>query len=107
VGVPARDLPVYIQDQASILNAGNFIADLSSGFVYAIQQPETLEEARNALAALRTPALSQEGYAVVMDAPGELDRWGYVPEGIDIMKALKQRWDPRGILVSPSNFLQL
>jgi glycolate oxidase subunit GlcD len=107
VGVPARDLPTYIQDQSSILNAGNFIAELSSGFVYAIQEPETLEEARDALAALRTPALAREGYAVVMDAPGELDRWGYIPEGLDIMKSLKQRWDPRGILVSPTCFLEI
>jgi glycolate oxidase subunit GlcD len=107
VGVPARELPAYIQDQASILNTGNFIADLSSGFVYTIQKPETLEEAREALSALRRPALAQEGYAVVIDAPGELDRWGYMPEGLDIMKALKQRWDPRGILVSPTCFLEL
>lgn len=107
VGVPASALPAYIQDQASILNTGNFIADLSSGFVYAIQQPETPAGARATLAALREPALAQEGYAVAMDAPGELDRWGYIPEGLDLMKALKQRWDPRGILVSPTYFLEI
>ncbi len=107
VGVPASDLPAYIQDQASILNKGTFIADLSSGFVYSIQQPETASEARETLEALRGPALARKGYAVVMDAPGELDRWGYIPEGLDLMKALKQRWDPRGILVSPTCFLEV
>ncbi|GHO93669.1 lactate dehydrogenase [Reticulibacter mediterranei] len=110
VGVPARELPAYIQDQSVTLDAGSFLADLSSGFVYAVQQPETFEEAQQALKALRAPALRLEGYAVVMDAPGEmadkLDRWGYTPQGIDVMKALKRRWDSRGILVSPERFLQ-
>jgi D-lactate dehydrogenase (cytochrome) len=110
VGVPARDLPAYIQDQSATLDTGSFLADLSSGFVYAVQQPETLEEAQQKLKALRAPALELEGYVVVMDAPGDmadkLDRWGYTPQGIDVMKALKQRWDSRGILVSPENFLQ-
>ncbi len=110
IGVPARDLPAYIQDQAATLNAGSFLADLSSGFVYATQQPETFEEAQQALNMLRMPALGLEGYAVVVDAPEAmadgLDRWGYIPQGIDVMKALKQRWDPRSILVSPDRFLQ-
>jgi D-lactate dehydrogenase (cytochrome) len=110
VGVPARDLPAYIQDQSATLDAGSFLADLSSGFVYGVQQPETLEEAQQTLKALRTPALALEGYAVVMDAPEDmadkLDHWGYTPQGLDVMKALKQRWDARGILVSPEHFLQ-
>jgi D-lactate dehydrogenase (cytochrome) len=110
VGVPARELPTYIQDQSATLDAGSFLADLSSGFVYSMQQPGTLEEAQQTLKALRAPALRLEGYAVVMDAPEKmadrLDRWGYTPQGIDVMKALKQRWDPRGILVSPEGFLR-
>jgi glycolate oxidase subunit GlcD len=110
VGVPARELPAYIQDQSATLDAGSFLADLSNGFVYAVQQPETLEEAQRTLKTLRAPALGVEGYAVVMDAPGEmadkLDRWGYTPQGIDVIKALKRRWDSHGILVSPENFLQ-
>jgi hypothetical protein len=69
-----------------------------------------LEEAQQTLKALRAPALGLEGYAVVMDAPAEiarrLDRWGYAPQGIDVMKALKLRWDPRSILVSPEGFLR-
>jgi hypothetical protein len=27
-----------------------------------------------------------------------LDRWGYRPEAIDIMRTLKARWDPQNIL---------
>jgi D-lactate dehydrogenase (cytochrome) len=110
VGVPARELPAYIQDQSATLDTGSFLADLSNGFVYAVQQPETLEDAQQTLKTLRAPALGLEGYAVVMDAPGnmtdKLDRWGYTPQGIDVMKALKRRWDSRGILVSPGYFLQ-
>lgn len=108
VGVPARELPSYIQDQSSALNEGAFLADMSSGFVYAIRQPATGAAAW--LEALRQPALAKEGYAVVMGMPENLqeqiDRWGYQPGTIEVMRTLKSRWDSRGILESPEGFLR-
>lgn len=58
------------------------------------------------LAALRKPALGLGGYAVVMASPpaADLDRWGYTPDGLEIMRRIKQRWDPAGIL-NPGTFL--
>jgi FAD/FMN-containing dehydrogenase len=57
------------------------------------------------LATLRKPALGLGGYAVVMATPHrDLDRWGYIPDGLEIMRAIKQRWDPKGIL-NPGDFV--
>ncbi len=108
VGVPDRDLPAYIQDQAEILNTGTFIADMSAGAVHALKEIANPDEASAWLSALRQPALTSEGYAVVVQAPtslqSKLDRWGYQPQGLDLMKALKERWDPQGIL-NPATFV--
>jgi glycolate oxidase subunit GlcD len=103
IGVPNRNLPAYIQDQARLLNGGLFSADISNGLLYATQEFEEPGDARNWLEALRKPALETGGYAVVIDMPaflqGKIDRWGYQPEGLDLMRDLKARWDPRGILI--------
>jgi len=108
VGVANKDLPVYIQDQAEILNTGSFIADISGGIIHALKGPANLPDASTWLSALRKPALAAEGYVVVADAPAvlqtRLDRWGYQPQGLDLMKALKERWDPQGIL-NPGSFV--
>jgi glycolate oxidase FAD binding subunit len=48
------------------------------------------------------------GYAIVLDAPNvlaeQLDRWGRQPQTLELMKRLKSRWDPAGIL-NPGAFL--
>lgn len=104
VGVPVKDLPTYVQDQAELLNNGTFIADISNGFVYASKGFETVEEASTWLAALRQPALALEGYAIVIDQAdelqGQLDCSGYRPQGLSVMQALKARWDGQGMLVN-------
>ncbi len=98
VGLPVRDVPVYTNDQSSILNTGAFFVDFANGFVYAslpMQDNETIER-------LRLPALQVGGYAIVTHLPeswqGIVNRWGYMPETLELMRALKARWDPRGIL---------
>jgi glycolate oxidase subunit GlcD len=100
--LPVRDLPAYVQDHAAELNEGPFIVDIGSGFVYAIKQNAAPDEARAWLETLRQPALADGGYAVALMVPealrGKIDRWGYQPEGLPIMKRLKALWDPQGIL---------
>jgi D-lactate dehydrogenase (cytochrome) len=98
VGLPVRDVPVYTNDQSSILNTGAFFVDFANGFVYVslpTQDSVTIEM-------LRIPALQVGGYAVVTHMPeswqGRVDTRGYVPETLELMKALKGRWDPEGIL---------
>jgi hypothetical protein len=72
--------------------------DFANGFVYAslpAQDSVTIEM-------LRIPALQVGGYVVVTHIPeswqGMVDKWGYVPETGELMKVLKERWDPQGIL---------
>jgi hypothetical protein len=101
-GVAPKDLPTYINDQATILHAGTFFADISSGLVYAATTIDDASKASSWLEQLRQAALALNGYAVVMQIPthwqGSLDRWGYQPQAIDIMRRLKARWDPNTIL---------
>lgn len=100
IGVPSRELPAYIQDQATLLNSGAFIADISSGLLYATTTVDSQEKVGVWLETLRKIALATEGYALVMEMREQLqlDRWGYRPSSFDIMKQLKAQWDPRGIL---------
>ena len=102
-GVAVKDVAAYINDQAAALNEGAFLADMSSGLVYAVaSHVDAVEEAGAWLEKLRQPAVALDGYAVVMDMPedwqGKIDRWGYQPQAIDLMRGLKGRWDPEGIL---------
>ncbi len=102
-GVAAKDVAAYIDDQADVLNEGAFLADMGNGLVYAIgAHVEDAEEARTWVEMLRQPASGMGGYAVVMDMPDDwrevIERWGYEPEAVDLMRRLKRRWDPEGIL---------
>ncbi|HEU0004323.1 MAG TPA: FAD-linked oxidase C-terminal domain-containing protein, partial [Ktedonobacteraceae bacterium] len=98
VGLPARDVPVYTNDQSSVLNTGAFFVDFANGFVYATLPAQDSK----AIEMLRTPALQAGGYAVVTHVPegwqGIVDRWGYMPETGELMKKLKAWWDAGGIL---------
>ena len=102
VGVAPKDLAAYVKAQSAALASGAFLADVASGFVYAAASPDNAERARAWVDALREPALNAGGYAVVLNAPeslrGALDVWGFQPETLDLMRALKARWDPAGIL---------
>jgi glycolate oxidase subunit GlcD len=98
IGLPVRDIPMYTNDQSFILNTGAFFVDFANGFVYASLSAQDSE----AIERLRIPALQVGGYAVVTHVPegwqGMVDKRGYVPETGELMRALKGRWDPAGIL---------
>jgi len=108
VGVAAKDMASYVNDQAGVLNRGTFLADMSSGLVYAMTTSDDMSEAQEWLERLRQPALDIDGYAEVIDMPGTwqgvIERWGYRPQAIDLMRGLKERWDPRGVL-NPGVFI--
>lgn len=61
-------------------------------------------EAAAHLPALRRMLAGMGGYAVVESGPAGIDRWGDPPPTIDLMRALRQRWDPAGIL-NPGRWL--
>ncbi len=108
VGIPAKDLPAYINDQSAILQHGAFLADIGNGLLYATINASDATQAQRWIEQLRTPALTLEGYAVVMTMPGQwhgvIDRWGYQPQALDVMRRLKKQWDPQGIL-NPGEFI--
>jgi glycolate oxidase subunit GlcD len=107
-GVPAGELTAYVQDQAALLLQSAFIADIACGFVYASRPADNLEEVRAWLDGLRQSALARDGYAIVTGMPDpwhdKIDRWGYEPEGLDIMRNIKSAWDRQGIL-NPGEFI--
>jgi len=63
---------------------------------------EDVEVGRRWVEKWREGAIGMGGYAVVMDMPGEwsgaIERWGYEPEAVDLMRRLKGRGDAEGIL---------
>lgn len=84
-------------DAAQIGIAG--VGLIYSRWATAGARPETVAMT---LAGLRAELALLNGYAVVEEAPpalaGNLDVWGPPPEGIELMRSLRARWDPAGIL---------
>jgi D-lactate dehydrogenase (cytochrome) len=91
LGVAPKDLPTVLGAFAGVVDDAPFIADIANGswYVSDIKHLATLRQASHRLG----------GYTVVLgDAGPALDRWGYVPESLDLMHALKARWDVHGVL---------
>ena len=105
LGVPVTTLAETLaQAAAHKAIEGGLLVDCAAGLVYATPAaaaPLAPAAARAWLNALRQPALRHGGYASIQVAGAdyqELDRWGYRPTGMGLMRRLKQRWDPQGIL---------
>jgi glycolate oxidase subunit GlcD len=109
-GVAPRDLTAYVQSQAGagLRPAPTILLDFASGFLYAAADIEDLGEAQAWVDRLRQTALRMGGYTQVMEMPaeweGRLERFGYIPETLPQMRALKALWDPAGIL-NPGAFI--
>jgi len=98
LGVAPKDLPGLLSGLAAHLADMPFLADLASGLLY-LGRVQSLQPLRQAAGELG-------GYVVVLagTTPDEGDRWGYAPQGLELMRALKARWDARGLL-NPGAFL--
>jgi D-lactate dehydrogenase (cytochrome) len=84
-GIAPKDLGRCLVDVAPQLGAAPFVADIAAGLIYS----------RGGLAALRPSAERLGGYAAVVGGNSIVaDRWGRAPEGLDLMRGLKARWDP-------------
>ncbi len=101
LGVPPGELPGML---GRLIPPGaapgtSFVADLAGGLLYARIARE--------VEALRRAARDAAGYLVVLDAPQTdrpIDRWGPAPDGMELMRGLKARWDAGG-LFNPGAFL--
>ncbi len=102
IGVAPKDSFDFIQAHHAVFKNGPFLADLANGLLYAVKEFEEQETARQWVEELRRDALSRGGYALVTHMPAEwngaIDRRGYQPKALDMMHALKRRWDPAEIL---------
>jgi glycolate oxidase FAD binding subunit len=65
-------------------------------------------EAMSQILSLRRYCESQGGFLTILEAPTELkekmDVWGYIGNSLDVMRRLKQQFDPKNIL-SPNRFV--
>ncbi|MGQ9550541.1 MAG: FAD-binding oxidoreductase [Roseiflexus sp.] len=105
VGVAPKDIGVLLQ-RAGFGGNESYMADVVSGQVYVRAPAPHPDDAGRILDRLRTAAQTFGGYAVVMAAPARapIDRWGFTPDALDKMQALRQRWGADGLL-NPGAFL--
>jgi len=100
-GVPVKQLPDYLAKVGSVTNTAWFL-DIAHGLVYATYTPADSNQAQQWLTHLRQPALTVQGYTVLMQTPtalrNQVDPWGYQPSGLALMQQLKARWDLQGSL---------
>lgn len=108
VGLPPKDLRNFLISWETRVQGSNWLADIASGLLYITSNPDGLGEAQVFLDELRKSSLAAGGYTVVLSALdewfGKLDTWGYPSQTLELMKRLKSRWDPTGIL-NPGKFI--
>ncbi|MFN8498972.1 MAG: FAD-linked oxidase C-terminal domain-containing protein [Anaerolineae bacterium] len=92
VGVPPKDISAAVAALDGAAPDGALVADVANGQVYTAGAAD--------VAAVREMARGLGGYAVLVAAAdaGDGDVWGHTPEGLDLMRQLKARWNPRGAL---------
>ncbi|MBK9714970.1 MAG: FAD-binding protein [Kouleothrix sp.] len=99
LGVAPKDLPGLLRTLA-LPDEASFVADLASGLVYLRGAVDS--------APLRLATRALAGYAAVLAGPANAhaasDTWGHAPDGLDLMRAIKARWDARG-LFNPGAFI--
>lgn len=107
IGVAPKDVTTFATYHAAAFEAHTWLVDVASGMLYVVASFEDARAARAWLEPLRQAALACGGYALVMRLPEEwratIDWWGYRPSALALMRALKARWDPAGIL-EPDKF---
>ncbi len=111
-GLPA-DLPAMIADAEQVLPAACLRAHAGSGVLRIQAREGWLDEVRGRLqprkiAELRRMAQRRGGALVILHAPPEiskqLDAWGDVGAAVDLMRAIKERFDPNALL-NPGRFV--
>jgi len=115
--LPSR-VPIVMETVARLLaptaSQAMILGDCGVGLVRvrvqgaALKPDEMNERLVNAVAEMPRLLAPEGGYAMVEGAPPELkeklDVWGGLPPAFSLLKALKARFDPEGIL-NPGRFI--
>jgi len=104
VGVAPKDLARLMVDIGPLIGDTPCMADFAGGMLW-LRDSDEIEPIRQAARALG-------GYAIVLPGPASqarrpetrVDPWGHSPDGLDLMRSLKARWDPRNLL-NPGAFI--
>jgi D-lactate dehydrogenase (cytochrome) len=101
VGIPPKTMHnLFLSPIKEELENSAFMYDLPHGLIYA--------KGITDLPALRQEISQFKGYATVINPnamlDGNLDVWGYQPQSIKLMQAIKSKWDPKDLL-NPNHFL--
>jgi FAD/FMN-containing dehydrogenase len=105
VGVPPQHLRLWwSMIGQTVREQSRWFFDVAAGQVWVAPRRGAMDAQR--LAALRQPALAVRGYAALVQPPldSRLDRWGYRPDGLDVMRRIRAAWDPAQIL-NPGEFV--
>jgi D-lactate dehydrogenase (cytochrome) len=103
-GVPPQHLAFYWQMlPEDVRNAGAWFVDVASGLLFGRRPVADVDAARRWVESVQQPALALRGYAVVQTGPTPLltdsARSEECTASIEVAAALKQRWDPAGVLI--------
>ena len=93
LGVAPRDLPAVVDKLSGDLRSTTILADAPNGHLYIRGEFD--------LGRLQQTANAANGYTVLLrtGSAGPVPTqnvWGYRPDALDIMKAIKEQWDPAG-----------
>jgi FAD/FMN-containing dehydrogenase len=94
LGIPTKEINVLLSSPiAASLDNMEYIYDLPHGLIYA--------KAVTEIAPLRREISNLSGYSMVLNPTAlpesDFDRWGYQPESIEMMRAIKAKWDPKNL----------
>jgi len=80
----------------------NLISQVGSGIIYGFLCTEEMDKLIEFIDQSNSYAAISGGYFVVESAPVKIKEkinvWGYLPGGVDIMRILKEKFDPKGIM---------
>jgi glycolate oxidase FAD binding subunit len=80
----------------------NLVSHVGSGIIYGFLRTEDMDKLIAFIDQSNSYVAKSEGHFVVESAPvgvkEKINVWGYLPGGVNIMRTLKEKFDPKGIM---------